>query len=65
MAHILDITHLLRIHKYLVMTFTMNYTKYKIITVMLVTMIMVVVLVVVMMMMMIIIIIITTKLGKQ
>ena len=32
LAHILDITHLLRINKYLVMTFTMNYAKYKIIT---------------------------------
>jgi hypothetical protein len=32
LAHILDITYLLRINKYLVMTFTTNYTKYKIIT---------------------------------
>jgi hypothetical protein len=32
LAHILDITCLLRINKYLVMTFTTNYTKYKIIT---------------------------------
>jgi hypothetical protein len=30
LAHILDITHLLRINKYLVMIFTTNYTKYKI-----------------------------------
>ena len=32
LAHILDITHLLRTNKYLIMTFTTNYTKYKIIT---------------------------------
>jgi len=32
LPHILDITHLLRINKYLMVTFTMNYTKYKIIT---------------------------------
>jgi len=32
LAHILDTTHLLRINKYLVMTFTTNYTKYKTIT---------------------------------
>jgi hypothetical protein len=32
LAHILDITHLRRINKYLVMTFATSYTKYKIIT---------------------------------
>jgi len=30
LAHILDITYLVRINKYVVMTFTTNYTKYKI-----------------------------------